>query len=63
MGDKQNSLEDSFKASLEDLVLIAEKLLPYCTDVNDLIEMIKLAQSNEGQRKLVFNICANSGKR
>jgi hypothetical protein len=61
--DKQVSLEESFKSSLEDVVLIAGKLQPYCSDVSELIEMVKLAQTNESQRKLIFNICAQQGKR
>ncbi len=62
MADKQQ-LEDSFKKSLEDVVFLAEKLIPYCSTVTDLVEMARLAQSNEGQFKLVFSICTSQGNK
>jgi hypothetical protein len=63
MGDKQTSLEEQFKSDLENLILIAETLKPHCTDVGDLVEMVKLAQTNDGQAKLLLTLCVSKGKR
>lgn len=61
--EKQVGLEEQFKSDLDNVVLIAESLKPHCSDVGDLIEMIKLAQSNDGQSRLLLNLCMNKGKR
>lgn len=52
--DRQE-IEDSFKKSLEDLIPIAERLAPYCEKVSDLVGIIELALSNQGQLRLIIS--------
>lgn len=53
--DKGSQLE-SFQSSLEDVVVVVEKLLPVYTSSQELLEVLRLAQSNETQLKLLFNM-------
>ncbi len=54
--EKQESVEESFKSTIEDLVLISTKLKPFCESIQDLIGMLNLALENNGQLKLLINL-------
>ncbi len=49
-------IEEEVRKSLDNLVELAELLLPYCNDVGDLVGMAKLAMVNDGQLKLVMSL-------
>ena len=53
--DKQN-VEQSFRESLEDILRVAEKLLPYCQTVEELIGMVKPALENDAQLRLLIQV-------
>lgn len=57
----QADVEANFRNSLDDIVAVAEKLLPFCHTVEDLIGMAKLATKNDGQLRLLMGMVA--GKR
>lgn len=46
----------SFRSSLEDLVVISEKLSPLCKTVEEMIGMTELAIKNDAQLRLLFNM-------
>ena len=54
MAESKPTAEESFRASLEDVVSIAERLGPYCGSVEELAEMCKLALNNAAQAKLLL---------
>ena len=54
--EKATSVNDSFRSSLEDIVAISEKLSPVCDSISDLVEMCKLALTNDGQLNLIMNL-------
>ncbi len=58
-------IQDSFKASLEGMIEIAEALSPLCGgSVSDLVELSKLALDSEAQCKFLLNVVARgSGKK
>lgn len=45
---------EKFRASLEDLSVVAEKLLPVCPATADLLGMVRLAMENDGQLRLLM---------
>ncbi len=47
---------ESFQSSLEDVSVILEKLASFYTSTKELLEVLQLAQSNETQLKLLFNL-------
>ena len=55
MSDKISS-EDAFKDSLRDVVAVAQKLQHCCKTVEDLIGVVELAISNDGQLQLLMNV-------
>ena len=44
----------SFRESLKDLIVIVEKLAPYCQNIEDLVGMAQLALDNDGQLRLLM---------
>ncbi len=56
-------IEESVRKSLENLVELAELLLPYCDQVTDLVGMAKLAMVNDGQLKLVMSLITANQKK
>lgn len=50
----QEELEESFRSSLNDLIVLADKLSTHCKSVGDLIGMAKLATENDGQLRLLM---------
>lgn len=44
---------DQFRDCLTDMVVVAEKLLPVCESTADLLGVMKLAVSNDGQLKML----------
>lgn len=54
--------EQSFRSSLEDVVVVLEKLSPFATSPEELAGMVRLALENEGQLRLLFQI-TTQGKR
>lgn len=55
--------EESFRSSLEDLVAIAGALAPCCDSVADLVGMIELALTNDGQLKTLMTLVKMTGAR
>lgn len=51
----------SFRESLKDLIIIVEKLAPYCQSLEDLVGVASLALENDGQAKMIMMLVA--GKR
>lgn len=54
--NKTQSAVDSFRASLEDLITVAEKLATVCNSVEELTAICKLATVNDAQLKLIMNM-------
>ena len=54
--DKQLEAEDAFRKSLEDVVLVAEKLAPLAERTEDLVGMLKLAILNLGQLRMIIEL-------
>ena len=54
--DKQSEVEASFHSSIQDVMVIAQKLLPHCRTVEELIGMVGLALENEGQLRLLMSV-------
>lgn len=61
--DQKNSTEASFRSTLEDLLLVATKLSPYCQQTSDLVGMVQLAIDNDGQLKLLIKLVTEHGGR
>lgn len=54
--EQKQTLEEAFRYGLEGAVEIAERLLPFCHTVEDLIGVAKLALDNEGQLRLLLKV-------
>ena len=52
----QPTAEDSFRSSLEDVILIIEKLSPHSRDLQGMIDMLKLALTNDSQLGLIMHM-------
>lgn len=55
-------LLESFKASLDDVAVIAQVLSKHCDTIEDLVGMVGLARENAGQLKLLYSLVAGSKK-
>lgn len=53
---KQTELEDNYRSSLQDVIVVAQKLSPYCKTVDELLSMVQLALENDGQLRLLITI-------
>lgn len=62
MGDAKMP-QESFRSSLEDLVAIAGALAPLCDSVADLVGMIELALTNDGQLNVLMTLVKTTGAR
>lgn len=52
----QPTAEDSFRSSLEDVILIIEKLAPHAKDLDGMMGMLKLALTNDSQLGLIMHM-------
>lgn len=43
-----------FKSSIEDMIAVVERLNPVCDKTADLLQMLELATTNDGQLKLII---------
>jgi hypothetical protein len=48
----------SFRDSLQDLIVIVEKLSPYCQNIEDLVGMAQLALENDAQVRVLMKLVA-----
>lgn len=55
-------VEKSFRDSLDDLILVTEKLSPFCSSPSEMVEVLRLAQSNDMQLRILMNQ-VTAGKR
>ena len=53
--DKIAEAEASFRASLEDVITMAEGLSKHCKTLDDLVGMARLALENEGQLRMLMS--------
>ena len=53
---KQTELEGNYRSSLQDVIVVAQKLSPYCKTVDELLSMVQLALENDGQLRLLITI-------
>lgn len=52
--EEKPTVEDSFRDTLQDVIVVVKKLAPCCRSVNDLIGMAELAMQNDGQLFLLM---------
>ena len=52
----QLSVEDSFRATLEDVLLVIDKAGPHCPDVSALRGVVALGLKDEGQLKFLLSL-------
>lgn len=45
-----------FRESLKDLAVIAQKLMPFCATIEEMLSIIQLAIENDGQLRLLMNL-------
>ena len=50
----QPTIEESFRNSLDDTIEVLEKIGPLCTDIDELVSMLKLAIKNDAQLALII---------
>lgn len=50
----QQEVEDSFRGALKDVAAIVAALAPVCKTLDDLLGMIKLAEDNDAQLRLLL---------
>ncbi len=62
MGDTKVSAEEGFRESLKDLIVVADRLKPFCNTTEDLVGMCNLALENDGQLRLLMQ-SVQQGKR
>ncbi len=58
----QSEQEESFRSSLRDLVVIADKLAPHCKTVDELVAMVNHGIENEGQTRLLMSLMIQGKK-
>jgi hypothetical protein len=54
---------EQLRASLEDLVHLAERLAPHCSTTEQLVEVARLALTNDGQFSIVMSLASGSGQK
>ena len=54
METPKKSQEQAFRESLQDVVVVVEKMLPLCPSSSDLLDILALALANEAQLRLVL---------
>lgn len=55
--------EEGFRDDLSDLVVILERLSPYYSTTEELLDSCKLATDNEIHLRLVFGLMMSKGKK
>ena len=58
----QEQVLDSFKKSLDDVAVVIEKLAPHCQSFDEMVGMLKLAEENGGQLRLLYRIVTDQKK-
>ncbi len=53
----RQQLEEDFRAELSKLVDLARALAPICTTTDDLVGICELAQTNDGQLRMLMDTC------
>lgn len=48
-------IEDKFRNSLEDVLIVAERLAPTCRTVEELMGMLRLGLENDAMLRLLMN--------
>ncbi len=61
--EKIAEAEASFRASLEDVIAIAEGLNKHCKSLEDLIGMSRLALENDAQLRVIMDIVTQPAKK
>ena len=51
----QAQVEESFRDSLRDLIVVVKKLAPHCNSLEDLLGMAELALTNNGQLHFIMS--------
>lgn len=51
----EQQIEDSFRESLKDMIVVVRKLAPHCKNLEDLLGMAQLATTNQGQLRFLMN--------
>ncbi len=54
MGDEKKTPEQLFRDSLEDLITVAGALVGHCDSIADLVGMMELALTNDGQLSVIM---------
>lgn len=54
MMEKQVEAEEKFRASLQDVVTVAQKLSGVCRTLEDLVGICELAMANDAQLRLLI---------
>ncbi len=60
--DKQ-SVEESFRGSLEDVADIARALSHYCQTIEDLVNIVELGQAHDAQLRFLMEIMKKAKKK
>ena len=50
----QQEVEDKFRESLEDVLVVCDRLAPVCRSVEELIGMLRLAVENDAQLRTLM---------
>ena len=51
---REDDFDTKFRGALQDVLETTRKLAPYCNSVDDLIDMLELALTNDGQLRMVI---------
>ena len=51
----EQTVEQSFRASLDDTRVILKRLAPLCKSVNDMVELLDLAITNDSQLSILMD--------
>ncbi len=54
-GTNQPSPEDRYRSAVQDAAVVIRKLAPKCKSLDDLVGMLELAASNDGQLALLMD--------
>lgn len=61
--EKAAEAEQSFRASLEDVIAVAEGLSKHCKSLDDLVGISRLALDNEAQLRIVMDLVTQPAKK
>lgn len=54
MSERSEEVEESFRASLEDVLVVIQRLEPHCKTINDLTGAIKAAIGNDAVLRMLI---------